>query len=105
MSEISVDDGSALSGALAFLSEAWDELRPEDGNPFSNSGNTFDSPKIQIHAFSWVLDDQPFNLKWRDVVVTWHKWSGRGTYVNRKVGWRECLELMKDGIEAFEAKP
>ena len=57
----------------------------EYSSPFDNSGNVegFVCPTFSAHAYSWGDEDQPYNFKWRDVEISWYKWSGRGLSVNK----------------------
>lgn len=53
--------------------------------PFSNTGATFDTEGLSIHAYSWGDDDQPWNLKCGDIEISWYKHSWRGLSVNKSL--------------------
>jgi hypothetical protein len=70
--------------------------RGDEGNPFDNSGARFDCDEFSAHAYSWGDDDHPWNFKWKDLEISWYKWSGRGTSSNIPV----TPQLASDFLEA-----
>jgi hypothetical protein len=95
-----------LDSALSSLADAWHVVRPSEENPFTNSGAQFDGELVRVHAYSWSDDEQPWNLLWRDVRISWYKHCGRGATVNRRVTDKEAKELfvdcMRDMLKARE---
>jgi len=97
-----IRDGSQLDIALTGLHTLWDAIRPDEPNPFSNNSNQFDAPAVSIHAYDWSDDnDQPFNLRWKDVRINWYKYCGRGMSTNRQVGKNEIKEFVSDCLAAI----
>ena len=90
-----LDCPSMVESMLDSLSCAWSVCR-NDGNPFSNSGARYDGIKFKAHAYSWADEEQEFNFAWRDVRVSWYKYLGRGTTINRKMGEAEIREMLKE---------
>ena len=89
-----LEPSKLLLAVLEVLSEAWEESRPTEGNPFSNSGNRFDGNEFSAHAYSWADDEQEFNFKYRDLRVSWYKYLGRGTSCNMKPGPEFLAEML-----------
>jgi hypothetical protein len=91
-------EGTVLASVLEALTNSWDVARPNEPNPFSNSGHRFDGAHIQVHAYSWGDEEQPWNLLWRDLRISWYKHCGRSASVNRAVTDDEARELLVDGL-------
>jgi hypothetical protein len=73
----------------------WNRLQRQTRSPFDNSGATFDTEGLSIHAYSWDDDkEQPWNLKCGDVEVSWYKHSWRGVSVNRELSNDEIAEFL-----------
>jgi hypothetical protein len=85
-----------VKSALDALKSAWYAVR-ENENPFSNTGARFDGDKFKAHAYSWNDDEeQEFNFAWRDVRVSWYKYLGRGTTINRDMADGEVSEMLRE---------
>ena len=72
-------------------------------NPFENTGNRFDCPTFSAHAYSWGDDEQPWNFKWRDVLISWYKWAGRGMSANIELTPNMAAEMLDDCLAAIQA--
>lgn len=82
--------------ALRALQCAFDVVR-DDVNPFGNNGTRFDGEKFMAHSYSWNDDEeQEFNFAWRDVRVSWYKYLGRGTTINRDMSDTEVSEMLRE---------
>lgn len=85
-----------VQNVLDALQAAWYAAR-EGENPFSNTGAQFDGDKFKAHAYSWNDDEeQEFNFAWRDVRVSWYKYLGRGTTINREMADDEVAEMLSE---------
>lgn len=85
--------------ALRALQCAFDVVR-DDINPFGNTGTRFNGEKFKAHAYSWNDDEeQEFNFAWRDVRVSWYKYLGRGTTINREMADAEVSEMLRECME------
>lgn len=82
--------------ALRALQNTFDVVR-DDINPFGNNGTRFDGEKFKAHAYSWnEEEEQEFNFAWRDVSVSWYKYLGRGTTINREMTDGEISEMLRE---------
>jgi hypothetical protein len=78
------------------LGQMCDVVR-DDVNPFGNNGTRFDGEKFMAHSYSWNDDEeQEFNFAWRDVRVSWYKYLGRGTTINRDMSDTEVSEMLRE---------
>jgi hypothetical protein len=73
------------------------------GTPFDNSGESFRNEVFAVQAYSWGDEDQPWNFKYDDIEISWYKWLGRGTTINRIITGPEgtamyiaCLNSLDD---------
>lgn len=63
-------------------------------NPFENTANNFVCDAFEVYAYSWNEDiQQDFNFKCGDVEVSWYKYLGRGTSVNKQLSNDEIADL------------
>jgi hypothetical protein len=82
--------------ALQSLALVWDCTNCGDA-PFGNSGVRYDGKVFSAHAYSWNEDEkQQFNFKWRDVRVSWYKYLGRNTTINRLMTDDELRQMLKE---------
>jgi hypothetical protein len=79
----------------------WNIEQKEYSSPFDNTGNQFECDTFKAHAYSWNdEEDQPWNFKWRDVEVSWYKWSGRGLSTNKPLAPDLISEMLDDCLAA-----
>jgi hypothetical protein len=92
---------------LESLSQMWGVMKTPDkhggqGNPFDNSGGKFKCETFEVEAYSWDDEyNQPYNFKWRDVEISWYKYFGRSTTINRAVSIKEATVMMLECCRAF----
>ncbi len=84
--------------ALDAMRSIWDAVFDED-NPFSNTGAEYKGKKFKIYAYSWSNAEQPFNFSWRDIRISWYKYFGRGTIINREMTKKEISEMIQEYID------
>jgi hypothetical protein len=85
-----------MMSALDSMRCSWYAVRGNE-NPFSNTGARLDGKKFKVHACSGDEDEeQEFNFAWRDVRVSWYKYLGRGTTINRYVADEEIQEMLRE---------
>ncbi len=90
--------------ALEALQEILDERQGID--PFSNSGSSFGNDTFQVEAYSWSDDEQPWNFKWKDIEVSWYKWLGRGTTINKPYVSKDLIaSMLLECIDSIEEGP
>lgn len=99
-----------VEAVMDALQSAFYTLHPKLDNPFSNSGARYRWSCFEVYAYDWGDDEQPFNFKWRDFVVCWYKYNGRGMSRNRKISaaelgvmLRECMGAMlsEDPVDCY----
>lgn len=79
----------------------WNILQEEYPSPFENTGSSFNLPEFSVQAYSWGDEEQPYNFKWNDIEISWYKYLGRGTTINRRVDNDEIAKLHEDCINAL----
>jgi hypothetical protein len=99
------DADELTTATVGFLAALWLHLRPNFDSPFNNSGARFDYALLNVHAYSWGDEDQPWNLAWRDWRVSWYKYAGRGMSQNRALTVPEAFDLLDDARRAFALPP
>lgn len=103
------DGGYMLDAALMLIRRSldrilWNRLQEDVESPFDNTGATFDTEGISIHAYSWDDDaDQQWNLKCGDVEVSWYKHSWRGVSVNRELTNDDIAKFLAEAVDAIDA--
>ena len=79
---------------LRALAQQWEVIRPQDPNPFDNTGAFYECEGLSVQAYSWNEDvEQPWNLRWEDIEVSWYKYLGRGMSINKEVSVSRAQEL------------
>jgi hypothetical protein len=81
---------------LYVLEALWYSLRHGRPCPLHNTGARWSHRKLQVHAYSWSDDDQPYNLAWRDWRVRWYKYASRDTEHTRSLTHEEAVALLVD---------
>ena len=74
--------------------ETWDD-------PFANTGNRFKNEAFEVQAYDWGDDEQPYNFKYKDIEISWYKYLGRGTTINRTVKPKEGIEMLNVCLESL----
>jgi len=69
----------------------------DDGDsPFRNTGNRYANEVFQVEAYCWDEEvQQPWNFKYQNIEISWYKWLGRGTSINRKITPEEAIEMFE----------
>jgi hypothetical protein len=62
-------------------------------NPFSNTGANFKCDVFEVEAYSWAEEPQECNFKYKDIEISWYKYLGRGTTINRETTYEEIIEM------------
>ena len=93
--------------ALEALRYALLVLRPDESDPFGNTGaaTVFDCPAFHVQAYDWNEEaEQECNFSWRDVRISWYKWCGRGMSINRRVSEAEAQAMLRECLLALIGK-
>lgn len=104
----SYEASEMLDAALRYLRHElsrvlWNRLQQEADCPFGNTGATFDTEGLSVHAYSWVDDDQPWNLKCGDIEVSWYKYLSRGLSVNKPLTNDEVSQFLERALAIIRA--
>lgn len=79
---------------LRSLAQQWEVIRSQDPNPFDNTGAFYECEGLSVQAYSWNEDvEQPWNLRWEDIEISWYKYLGRGMSINKEVSVARAQEL------------
>jgi hypothetical protein len=82
----------------------WNVNQKDCPSPFGNSGPeaNLKTDVLEVCAYSWSDDEQPYNFAWRDLRISWYKYAGRGMSANMKITpdmaaqcLTECLESIR----------
>ena len=85
------------------LARAYWNVHQQSMRPCDNSGDRFDCDTFSIHAYSWNEDeDQQFNFRWRDFRVSWYKYAGRGSSMNRELSPNEVSDMLLECLSAID---
>jgi hypothetical protein len=105
--------GALLTAALNEIRDEldrvlWNRHQRDDGSPFLNTGARFECAVFQVHAYDWAAADdpdhlQPWNFRWKDVMVRWYKHFRRGASVNRALAPGEVEVLLEDCLATLDA--
>ncbi|MBN8294925.1 hypothetical protein JI664_23340 [Rhodobacter sp. NTK016B] len=100
-----------MDAALCFIRDdlaraRWNVYQTERPCPFGNTGEAFDCDAFSVRAYSWDdSDEQEWNFKCGDVMVSWYKYLGRGMSSNVQITPDMASRILRkciDGIAAFE---
>ena len=81
----------------------WNKHQEEMDSPFGNTGNSFKNDTFEVEAYSWDDDyEQPYNFKWQDIEISWYKYLGRGTVINKKIDPHRAIEMYNACIESLD---
>lgn len=86
----------------------WNNNQEQIQDPFGNTGGTYMNPTFKVEAYSWDEETpQPFNFKWKDFELSWYKYIGRGTSINREIKPDEINEMLEECLSSIrkEEKP
>ncbi len=82
----------------------WNITQERWDSPFGNTANSYRNDVFEVQAYSW--DDstqQEWNFRWGDVRVSWYKWLGRGTTVNREVDYATGARMLEECLASIRA--
>jgi len=78
----------------------WNINQKEIESPFRNTGNKFKNAVMEVEAYSWDDEkEQKYNFKWRDIEISWYKYLGRGTSVNKEVTLKEGIKMLNNCLQ------
>lgn len=80
----------------------WNKEQREMRSPFDNTGETFQTNHLTLIAYQWDDEDDEedkYNLKFKDVEISWYKYLGRGTTINKELSMEEWVVLYNEIID------
>lgn len=80
----------------------WNKNQKEYDSPFENTANTFKNDTFEVQAYSW--DDethQEYNFKYKDIQISWYKYLGRDTTINKEVSPEEMIKMFDDCVKSI----
>lgn len=97
---------------IAALQEIRHQLLPQiftsQQDPFDNTSDEYICPVFEIKAYSWNEEEneeeQDYNFKYKDILVTWYKYLGRSTEVNREVSPQEISDMLDKCLNYLYSK-
>ena len=80
----------------------WNIEQKEYESPFKNTANTFKNKVFEVQAYSWNDDiQQQYNFKYKDIEISWYKYLGRDTTINKEIKPEEAIKMFDDCIESL----
>ena len=87
----------------------WNMTQKVYESPFSNSGNYYSNGTFEVEAYSWDDNyEQPYNFKCGELEISWYKYLGRDTRINKHFSPEQiiryfdiCLESIKEEEEEY----
>ncbi len=95
-----------LIAALEYLREEiarvyWNNVQHKILDPFGNTGGSYETKVFRVEAYSWDEDErQPFNFKCGPIKISWYKYLGRGTSVNKELSPAEINEMLEKCLKS-----
>lgn len=81
----------------------WNKYQEEYSSPFSNTGNKFKNEVFEVEAYSWNDEiEQEYNFKYKDIKISWYKYLGRNTTINKKVTFEEIEKMFNDCVNSLK---
>lgn len=80
----------------------WNKEQREYESPFCNTGNSFKNDVFEVNAYDWNLDNETINFKWKDLEISWYKYLGRGTTMNRELDNAEAIKMFEECMESLK---
>jgi hypothetical protein len=93
---------------LRYIATFFDDVRVSKSNPFMNTGWKWISPIFNVYAYDWCDDTiQPYNFYYKktDVRISWYKYAGRVTTINKEISRSECGYMIRDCVEWLIENP
>ena len=73
-------------------------------NPFDNTGNSFKNDVFEVQAYNWNDDiHQDYNFKWQNVEISWYKYLGRDTTINKHLTEKEARVMYDACLASIRA--
>ena len=77
--------------------------RKDFDSPFDNSGNRWRNDVFEVQAYSWADDEQQqYNFKCGDIEISWYKYLGKDTTINKNCSKGEIIEMYDRCIKSLD---
>ena len=98
--------GNLMKAALGEISNEWDRVmgnihQKDMPNPFNNSGAKWKCDEFEVQTYDWSDEEQSYNFKWNDILISWYKHPGRGMSQNREVSNDEISDMLDSCLNAL----
>ena len=78
----------------------WNVHQKEYDSPFDNTGNSYKNAVFEVQAYNWNDDiQQEYNFRWEDVKISWYKYLGRDTTINKPITAEYAVKMFNDCLE------
>lgn len=86
----------------ALYVKMWNETQEQYESPFRNTGNIFKNDTFEVAAYNWNDEiSQEYNFKWKDIEISWYKYLGRDTTINKEVEPQEAIQMLEECMESL----
>jgi len=90
---------------LRVLGELLKQKKLVEYDPTSNNGAQYKNNVFEIQAYSWNEDEeQSYNFKWKDVEVSWYKYLGRSTTINKVIDIEHAIQMFCECVDSLKKK-
>lgn len=80
----------------------WNINQKEYESPFSNTANEYENDTFHVQAYCWNENIvQRYNFKYKDIEISWYKYCGRGMSINRKITYKEGIDMLNDCVKSL----
>lgn len=85
------------------ITQYWNKYQIQMSSPFRNTGADFKNDVFQVEAYSWDDDyAQPYNFKYQDIEISWYKYLGRGTTINKEITSEEAIKMFDNCTKSLD---
>jgi hypothetical protein len=91
-----------VDAGLRYLAGFFDDKRVSEQNPFYNTGWSWSCDVFRVNAYDWNEDStQGYNFFYPKlgIQISWYKYFGRVTTINKEITKSECIEMIADCTE------
>ena len=81
----------------------WNIHQKEYESPFNNTGNSFKNDVFEVQAYNWNDEiSQDYNFKWKDIEISWYKYLGRDTTINKQITTEYAVEMFNECLKSIK---
>lgn len=106
MQSLEIECPREIASAITIIHQAWHTHQSRNECPFDNrgAGCFYNFGVFVVRAYNWGKED-PYNFRWRDVLIRWYKYAGRSMYVSREMTDKEIAEMITECLAALDQAP